>query len=215
VHYTELEVLRTVSRILEPQRRNRWAQGLFDTLIEDQAPYSFRKWLHGKSVDPVNKLIVVVDEAGHNLDFARGVIESHRLYIPTKFRTSRTKMLATQCTLVLSGSGLDSIEDEYDSIGTDPSKYIPVRLKPPNVKRFAEEYCNDELDRVEVEAILEEGTISSIMKTNTRLLMNGLKRILDIKELQWKDEDYKSLLVMLFSSPEAMSLPVKWFMDLN
>eukprot|EP00538_Stauroneis_constricta_P012710 CAMPEP_0119550494 /NCGR_PEP_ID=MMETSP1352-20130426/3998_1 /TAXON_ID=265584 /ORGANISM="Stauroneis constricta, Strain CCMP1120" /LENGTH=1148 /DNA_ID=CAMNT_0007596367 /DNA_START=35 /DNA_END=3481 /DNA_ORIENTATION=+ len=217
IHSTKnLHVLYAISNILH-YRRNKWAQMLFEQMIEEQAPQLFHTWLHGQSVTPIGKLIVVIDEMGKNLDFARALIDCHRWYLPRKFVISSTKTLAERCTLVLSGAGLDLIKGNGTSAGTDPEKYQLVELRPPDVSEFSRQYATHHfLKEKEIEQVLNDGTISSIVKTNTRMLMNGLKKILDIADLHGGSEDkYKRRITDLFSLPSFMSLITEWYMKLN
>mmetsp|Transcript_6442 Transcript_6442/g.19026 ORF Transcript_6442/g.19026 Transcript_6442/m.19026 type:complete len:1003 (+) Transcript_6442:88-3096(+) len=197
--------------------RNEWAQQIFNRMIDSHKGSMFRKWKAGESQEPIDKLIIVIDEVGANLEFARGIIDSHRDYIAPKFGTDPENEHANKCAFVLSGAGLDIIQKEYATIGTDPNKYKLVWLKAPDVKAFSATYKNQLLDIDEAEAILEAGTLSSNMMSNTRVLMCGIQTIFDSEYLQEdiSKHEYKTLLKTLFSLPEFMTKVFEKYVKLN
>jgi len=210
-------ILRALSSILD-LTSNEWAQGLFEGMIEAQAPQLFKNWLHGKSTKAIKKYIIVLDNVEHNLDFARFMIECHQRYIPRKFFHSRTKRLATDCNIMLVGAGLETVHSKwYNYIASYRMKCRLVKLLPPNVKEFSKAFDHKYLSAEEIEQMLKVGTMPSIIKTNTRMLMDGLKMFLDCPTFQLGDvgELYKPLLVKLFSTPEAMAVPFNQHMLLN
>jgi len=207
-------VLHAILSILELTRAES-AQKLLEGMIEAQAPQLFKNWLHGKSSRPIGKLVIVVDGMEHNLDFARAMIDYHRRCLPRKFLHCTPKMLANACSMMLAGTGLEQVKSKwYNFIDTEPSKCELVTLESPNMKVFSWQFSSHKmLTGEEVKQVLEDGTISSILKTNVRMLMTGLKSILDMKQFQaYSKSNYKLRLTDLFSLPSFMELVAERYM---
>lgn len=105
-----------------------------------------KSWWNGNELG-VNKLVLVIDEAGRNTPFAQGLVDSVRKIHSDWQRRRRCQ----DFKLVLAGSGLegaikadslqiddDRLYDDLASFGTDPMKSNVIALEGPSKENLKE-----------------------------------------------------------------------------
>jgi hypothetical protein len=156
------------------------------------------EWWNGKD-EPIEKLVVTIDEVGKCENFARGLVDSVR-HIHQKFIDKRRCKLFK---LVLAGSGIDGTIQKDSSLpseefpdtatfGTDPAKANVVVLRGPAEMSgplqdylksyFAKRKKTSNVEEAIPEAIVN-GSISRVLATNTRMLFDGIIPILENEKM--------------------------------
>lgn len=153
-----------------------------NALYGDRLAWSWWNMGEKSNREPVEKLVLVIDEVGKNTDLAASLISIVRQLYQDIIVTNEK---AKQVLLVLVGSGFDwyirndhlpyagddQTRNTYSTFGTDPQKTNIIILKGPNLLQ------KEEINGIPTSAILG-GTYSSTLATNTRMLTRGIIPIL-------------------------------------
>lgn len=174
--------------------------------------------------EPLEQLIIVIDEMGKDTHLARGIVDEVRKIYTRIFNHG----VAKQPLIFLVGSGLDVFIEsdkldfhtrskgdyEYlvanEAFGTDPSKSTVVTLRGPDLEN------NTEIGGMSVEAI-KKGTYSRILATNTRMLTRGVIPVLtnSFHKISVRDEDIERRREELGSTNIVMDYAARIYIQLN
>ena len=186
-----------------------------------------KAWWNGER-DPIEKVVLIIDEAGKCESFARGLVDSVREIHKDFIDKRRCKMFK----LVLAGSGLDAAikrDSSFDPVdtaafGTDPLKSTVVVLKGPK-KLFLEDkltsYFTMRKSRTRIEGFIPKaiakGAYSRVLATNTRMLFDGIIPILKDEKLTVgiQESGLEQKLHGLCSSKIIMDFAARAYVQLN
>ena len=215
-------------------KRNEAAVDLLETIIKNKIGDDARlkAWWNGGGPG-VDKLVLVIDEAGRNLQFARGLVDSVRKI----HRDWQQKKRCTHFKLVLAGSGLEGtikgdslqVEDEdlrndLSSFGTDPMKSNVVTLEGPlkeNLQKKLETLISQDCSFKQGTAeAIATGVYSRVLATNSRMLFDGCLPMLKNKDLTFgfdgdRATQLQQRLIELCSTNVVMDFAVRKYIDMN
>jgi hypothetical protein len=217
------------------QKRNQATTDTLEEILQKKMQIHKRieNWWNGEE-EPIQKLVIIVDEVGKCQDFGRGLVDSvreiHQTYVERKKRCRQFK-------LVIAGSGLDAairrdssvpLEEDPDiaTFGTDPLKSSMAVLQGPKkfkqLTAYLEKYMETKKGsssgkrRYIPEAIVE-GSYSRVLATNTRMLFDGIIPILENGQLT-EGIEYAGLqqrFLDLCSSNIVMDYAARKYLQLN
>ena len=168
------------------EARNKGARSIYDDAIDGffvrsrKEHVECRAWwgelLPGVELDG---LVIVLDEVGRSRRLARGLVDVSR-DIATEVVVSQR---AKKCKIVLCGTGLDEVDENFQELTdiTDPAKAKVVVAKRVNFSSTAFTRVL-ESRKIKEEEILQ-GTISSALAENTRMLMEAIVPTMECEPL--------------------------------
>ena len=131
----------------------------------------YEGWAKGEWKLRPEKVVVIIDEATDE-DLVRGLVDTVRSRL-AEYRGSLVSAKGGDLQIIIAGTGLDAIK--YPGrMGTDPEKSSLVIMNKPDLDSLIK---FGGLDEVIVQAI-DEGTISRVLKTNSRMLFRGVIPVL-------------------------------------
>ena len=141
--------------------QNEWALNAFERALLRTDKKVFDWFVGNQDCVQIPEILCIVDEAGKDMDFVRGMVDSAESFFAKDVKRKLGKI-----SLVLCGTRLDSINctSSGSFIGSDPSKSLVVLMQTTSLDALAEQIDASLLNAV------RSGIYSRILGTNVRIL---------------------------------------------